>query len=70
MMNRRQEKSIYTQLFIELYYGDEKELKAALDADWLAVQYTWEVYIDGLCRDSLITMEQYKSWVFPWSKRR
>lgn len=64
------DKSKATKLFIETYYGDEKELCAALKQDWYAVQYTWEVFVDSLCKNGDITQEQYNTWTFPWSKRR
>lgn len=63
------DKAIATKLFIETYYGDEKELKAALKQDWYAVQYEWEVFMDSLCKNGDITDEQYNTWVFPWPKR-
>lgn len=61
-------KSTVTQLFVEEYYGSLEALHSALKADWWKVQENWSFYIDGLCRDSLITMEQYHNWTFPWPR--
>lgn len=67
---RKNLKIVYTKIFVESYYGDEEQLNAALKSDWYAVQYAWEMFVDSLCRDSLITMEQYNSWTFPWPKKK
>lgn len=66
----RNDKTVATKLFVETYFGNEKELKAALKQDWYAVQYEWEVFMDSLCKNGDITQEQYDSWVFPWPKWR
>ena len=58
------------QFFAESYYGDKYNLHRALDADRLAVQEEWSIFVDGLCRDGEITIKQYDTWTFPWSKRR
>ena len=60
-------KSDAIQIFIEAYYGDKEQLQSALRQDYLAVQYAWECFVDGLCRDGDITTEQYYSWTFPWA---
>ena len=54
-----------TQLFVETYYPNN--LREALKADKLAVQFVWSVFIDSLCKDGQITQQQYNSWLFPWS---
>ena len=54
--------------FIENCYGTAEKLHQALKDDWWEVQLEWEFFIDDLCRDGLITMEQYNSWVFPWRR--
>lgn len=59
-------KSQVIQAFIEAY-GNKKELHKALRQDRLAVQFAWECFVDGLCKDREITMEQYNSWTFPWA---
>lgn len=60
-------KTQVTQNFIEACYENEKNLHKALKADRLAVQQAWEVFIDSLCKDGQITMQQYESWIFPWA---
>lgn len=59
-----------SKLFVESHYEDNRNLRAALKADRLAVQFEWSCYIDSLCRDGEITMKQYESWTFPWPNRR
>ena len=59
-------KSDVIQAFIESY-GNKNELHKALRQDYLAVQFAWECFVDGLCKDGDITMEQYESWTFPWA---
>lgn len=60
-------KSQAIQIFVEGYYGNKKELHKALRQDYLAVQFAWECFVDGLCKDGDITQEQYNSWTFPWA---
>lgn len=60
-------KSQANKLFIELY-GNEDNLQTALKKDYLAVQYEWSIFIDNLCRNGDITMQQYESWIFPWAR--
>jgi hypothetical protein len=61
-------KSTATHCFIESCYGTLEDLHQALKTDWWEVQATWETFMDGLCRDGLITIEQYESWMFPWAR--
>ena len=70
MPKRRNDKVRFTKYFIEAYYGDEDKLKAALKADWYAVQYAWSIFTDSLCKNGEITLQQYESWLFPWPKGR
>ena len=60
-------KSDATQIFIEAYYGNKEQLQYALRQDYLSVQFAWECFVDGLCKDREITQEQYNSWTFPWA---
>ena len=57
------------QGFIEIC-GGEIPLRKALKQDYLAVQASWEQYIDSLQRDGHITETQYNNWLFPWRKER
>jgi len=34
--------------------------------DTAAIRHEWGVYIDGLCRDGLITVEEYDTWANPF----
>lgn len=61
-------KATATHYFIDNYYGTMENLHQALKDDWWEVQANWEIFIDGLCRDGEITIEQYESWVFPWRR--
>lgn len=61
-------KAYATHCFIKSCYGDLENLHNALQKDWLAVQQDWEIYVDQLCRNGHITMQQYDSWVFPWRR--
>ena len=60
-------KSQAIQAFVEGYYGSRKELHKELRQDYLAVQFAWECFVDCLCKDREITMQQYESWTFPWA---
>lgn len=59
-------KSTVMKCFVTEYYGNTTELHSALRVDRLAVQFEWECFVDGLCRDGLITIKQYETWTFPW----
>jgi len=61
-------KGTATHMFIENCYGTTERLHKALKDDWHEVQGEWEVFVDYLCRDGLITMKQYDSWIFPWRR--
>lgn len=65
MMNKEQAK----RLFVAQCYGDIHNLHEAVKKDRLMVQEDWSIFIDSLCRDGEITMQQYESWLFPWPKR-
>jgi len=34
--------------------------------DKTAMRFEWVTYVDGLCRDGLITMKQYETWTNPF----
>lgn len=64
-MNKDQAK----RLFVIECYGDIQNLHEAVKKDRPMVQEDWSFFTDMLCRDGEITMQQYESWTFPWSKR-
>ncbi len=53
-----------TDLFKSFYPNVYKSVKD----DYCAVQLAWSLFIDGLCRDKLITEKQYASWSFPFKR--
>ena len=56
-------------LFVTECYGDIQNLRKAVKKDRLMVQEDWSFFTDRLCRDGEISMKQYESWTFPWTKK-
>lgn len=64
-MNKDQAK----RFFVTECYGDTQNLRKAVKKDILMVQEDWGIFTDRLCRDGEISMKQYESWTFPWTKK-
>lgn len=52
------------RLFISEFYGTIAAYRAARKADYCKVQFEWSCFIDGLCRDGVITQAQYDKATF------
>ena len=48
----------------EVYEGDYGEYLRARKSDYLKCQFEWECYIDTLCKDGEISLEQYENAIF------
>ncbi len=51
-------------LFVEEFFKTESEYHKSIKQDYLAVQEMWACYIDGLCKDGIITERQYENATF------
>lgn len=47
------------RLFIDAFYGSDKEYRKARKDDYCKAQLAWSCFIDGLCKDGYITDKQY-----------
>lgn len=61
MMKQSEAKRIF-----EESYGGNLNLRNAIKKDMLAVKFDWDCFIDALCKNGDITIQQYESWMFPW----
>jgi hypothetical protein len=52
------------RLFVLEFYGTMAAYKAARKNDYCKVQLEWSCFIDGLCRDGVISQAQYNSATF------
>ena len=53
------------QMFInDVYDNNRKDYHRAKRKDYFKVQLEWSIYIDNLCKDGIITQEQYENAVF------
>jgi len=52
------------RLFISKFYGTTAAYKAARKEDYYKIQLEWSCFIDGLCRDGVITQAQYNKATF------
>lgn len=50
--------------FIRMYYGNRGYYNAARRKDYCKVQFEWSCFIDGLCKDGVISQYQYNRMTF------
>lgn len=50
--------------FIKLYYGNRGNYIVARRKDYCKVQLEWSCFIDGLCRDCIISQDLYDRMTF------
>ena len=50
--------------FIELYYGNRGCYNVARRKDYCKVQFEWSCFIDGLCKDGVISQYEYDRITF------
>lgn len=53
------------QMFInDVYDGNRKDYLHAKRKDYFKVQLEWSIYMDNLCKNDIITQEQYENAIF------
>ena len=52
------------QFIADCYDGDRKKYLRARREDYCKVQFQWTCYIDALCKDGIITQQQFAKATF------
>tara|TARA_R100001440_G_scaffold52577_1_gene72385 strand:- start:486 stop:659 length:174 start_codon:yes stop_codon:yes gene_type:complete len=51
---------------LRIYKEDSKDFLESKKDDKPALREAWSNYIDGLCKDGEITLQQYENWGNPF----